>query len=543
MELSTHTKEVAKGSVWGLLGNLTVKFSSFLYTILIARVASQNDVGLFYLCLSVLTIVTIFTDLGLCSSITRYLPFFEGKGQRAKIKWLIDIGFKTIFIIGSLASVFIFLAADFIGAFYNNSSLPEALRLFSSFLLIHNIFRFYYSLLSGKADVKNTQLLSNIQNFGKFAFTLFLFYIFGASAYTLIAGYILSHAAAVLFLFPRIKKLIAEFFETGGSISSNEFLTDILPLGITMTAIGSLTLILSSSDRLIMGILMDSVQVTELIAVYSLSTSLAVSLGIFYGSVTAIFMPVISRLIGKGDFNEVNSVMQTAQRWSLFITLPVAIIFVAFSSDMLKVFYGASYQSGWLVLSIFSVGVVLSTIPAVISSALIANRRADIELIITAVVAVVNIILCFILIPIFGIAGAALATLVGMGTGAILTLYYGKKIFNFNSPVEVYKLLFSGFLVLIIAIVLNPIVANLVGGMSISFPEGILSQYGNKILYLGYLGILSAIAGTIFVFLSLLLKCFHHEDISLMKSAMRRVKLPQQLIDFSAKIASYGVKI
>lgn len=542
MEISTHAKEVAKGSVWGLLGNLTVKFSSFLYTILIARAASQNDVGIFYLCLSIITIITIFSDLGLSGSITRYLPFFEGKGQKAKIKWLIDLGFKIIFIVGFLASVFVFLAADLIGDFYHNPSLPEGLRIFSSFLLVHNIFRLYMSLLVGKADMKNSQLLSNIQNFGKFVITLFLFYIFGSSPLTLIAGYTLSHAVAVLFLFPKIRTLTAEFFETGGNISTTEFTTDILPLGIMITAIGSFTLILSSADRLIMGILMDPIQINELIAVYSLSTSLAVSLGIFYGSVTGIFMPVISRLIGKGDFKEVNSVMQTAQRWSLFITIPVAIIFVAFSSDMLRIFYGASYQSGWLVLSIFSVGMLVSTIPAVISSALVANRRADIELIITAFVAIVNVILCFAFIPLLGIAGAALATLVGIGVGAILTIHFGKKIFNYTSPMEIYKLLFAGFLVLVIAIILNPIVANVVASLAIPFPEGILSQYGNKILYLGYLGILSALAGVLFVSFSLLLKCFHQEDISLMKSAMRRVKLPQQLIDFSTKIASYGVR-
>lgn len=542
MELSTHAKEVAKGSVWALLGGLTVKFSSFLYTILIARVASQNDVGLFYLSLSLLTVISIFSDLGLTGSIVRYLPFFEGKNQKSKIKGLIDLSFKIIFVVGFLLSILVFLSADLIGAAYNSPSLPEALRMFSSFILIHNIFRLYNSLLVGKADMKNNQLLSNLQNFGKFVLTIFLFYVFGASTLTLIAGYILSHAIAIFCMFSRIRILMSEFFEIGGNLSTSEFISDILPLGMMITVLGSFNLLLSSADRLIIGILMDPIQVNELIAVYSLSTSLAMSLGIFYGSVAGIFMPVISRLIGKGDLNEVNSVMQTAQRWSLFVTIPFAIIFIAFSSDMLRIFYGTSYQSGWLVLSIFSIGVLISSMAAVVSAAMIANRRVDLELIITVVVAVLNILLCFILIPFFGIVGAALATMVGMCASSILTLHYGKKIFNFTSPVEIYKLLFAGFLVLIIAIVLNPIVANLVGGLSIPFPEGILSQYGNKILYLGYLGILSAIAGIIFVFLSLLFKCFHHEDISLMKSAMHKVKFPQQLIDFSAKIASYGVK-
>ncbi|MFH1520725.1 MAG: flippase [Candidatus Micrarchaeota archaeon] len=543
MEISTHAKEVAKGSVWGLIGNLTVKFSSFLYTILIARAASQGDVGIYYLCLSIITIVTIFSDLGICGSITRYLPFFEGKGQKAKIKWLIDLGFKVIFVMGFLVSVFIFLTADLIGDFYKNPTLPEALRIFSSFFIIHNVFRFYLSLLVGKADMKNSQVLSNVQNFGKFIFTLLLFYMFGASPLTLIAAYILSHAAAVLFLFPRITKLVNEFSGASGGVSTTEFVNDVLPLGIMITALGSLVLILSSSDRLIMGILMDPTKVNELIAIYSLAASLAVSLGIFYGSVTGIFMPVISRLMGKGDFKEVNSVMQTAQRWSLFITIPFAIIFIAFSSDMLRIFYGASYQSGWLVLAIFSVGVLISAIPAVISSALIANRRVDIELLIAAFVAVVNIVLSFALIPSLGIAGAALATMIGMSIGAILQLYYGKKIFNFTSPIEIYKLLLAGFFVLLMAIIVNPIIANFVADLTISFPEGILSQYGNKVVYLGYLGILSALAGILFVAFSLLLKCFHAEDISLMKSAMRRIKVPQSFIDFSTKIASYGVKM
>ena len=536
--VSSYSREVAKGSVWGLIGSLLVKLSSFFYTILIARVVSQGDVGLFYLTLSFISLITIFSDLGLSGAITRYLPFFEGKGQRSKIKSLLNYGYGITLILGIVFSIALFLSADIIGQFFGGPGLSEALHFFAFFVLLLNIFRTDLAFLQGKADIRSVQLVSNLQNFFKLIITVLLLVVYGSSPLVLIAAYMLSYAGATLFLFPKVKKLLSEFPNSGEPLSQHEFLTDVLPLGIMVTTLASLGVIITSGDRMIMGLLMDPTIVRNMIAIYSIATALAVSLNILPGSITGIFLPVMSRVIGKGDHHEGLSIMQTAQRWTVFITVPAAVVTIIFSEDIMRIFYGVAYQRGWLVLSVFTTGVLLSTLALVVSTALVAKRMVNIELRVTLISAIINLILCFLLIPSFGIEGAALAYLVAIALSTILTLYYGKTIFGFVSPPEIYRILLAGIVTGILILLIKPLFT----GFTIPSMGGEFNQYFYKVCYLSYIAILMFFSGIVFLVLSLALKCFHHEDVSLMKSALRKAFVPPALIEFAAKIATKGVK-
>ncbi|VVC04513.1 Polysaccharide biosynthesis protein [Candidatus Bilamarchaeum dharawalense] len=542
MEISQHSKEVAKGSFWGLLGNLIFKLSSFFYTVLIARVASQNDVGLFYLGLSIISLFAVFSDLGLSGSVLRYLPFFEGRNQKSKIKDLIRSSYKIVLVLGLLLSSIIFLSADWIGQVYHNQNLPDTLRIFSAFILIQNIFRLDLSFLQSKGDIKFNQFASNIQNVSKLIFTSVLFYLYGPSVATLILAFILSHVLAILIMFLRIKDLLSQLPKDGAGISKEEFVNEIIPLGILIGIVGAFSLLLASVDRIVMGLIMDPTTVETSLAIYSIATALAISINIFPGAVQGIFFPVVSRIFGKGANNEAISLMQSSQRWSMFITIPIAVVMIIFSSDMLRIFYGVNYQPGWLVLSLFTLGSLFTNLLSVIGFALVANRLVKIELQMSVAATILNILLCVLLVPLFGINGAALAWFISMGAITMMLQYYGKKIFNFTTPSEIYKLLFAGLVAFILALLVKPLIVDLISFIPTLSETGPTQYIISKLIYLAYLGILSLFTGVLFILLSLFLKCFHSEDISLMNSVLRRAFVPQPIVDFAVKVASYGVK-
>src|SRR5208283_2517962 len=143
-DLSEHSKTVAKGSFWSLFGSVLIKLSSFIYVIFLARFASQNDVGTFYLALSVISIITIFSDLGVSGAFLRYVPFFEGKGHRGKIRDLIGMSYKYLTLFSIIMMLIVISQADAIGAIYHNASLPYAIMVLSVYVLVGNIFRINY---------------------------------------------------------------------------------------------------------------------------------------------------------------------------------------------------------------------------------------------------------------------------------------------------------------------------------------------------------------------------------------------------------------
>ena len=133
-DISQYSKEVAKGSIWSLAGNVSFYLISFFYVILIARSVSQDDLGLFFLAMSVVSLGAMLDNMGLGGALTRYDPFYEGKNEKSKIKSLLKMSYIVVTITALILLAIIWVSADFIGDIYQNERLPEVIRLLSVYL-------------------------------------------------------------------------------------------------------------------------------------------------------------------------------------------------------------------------------------------------------------------------------------------------------------------------------------------------------------------------------------------------------------------------
>ncbi|MFH0737917.1 MAG: flippase [Candidatus Micrarchaeota archaeon] len=555
-EVSQNSKEVAKGSFWSLAGSLAFKLSSFVYSILLARAASQDDIGMFQLILAIMTVISFFSDMGISSALVRYVPFFQGRKEPGKIKALINISHVALCVSSAAIMAVLWLGADMIGQFYQNPQLPEALRVMSAYVLLFNIFRMHYLFLQGMADIKSYQSVTNLQNLLKLALTAAAFYLFGASIFTISVAFLLSHLLAIGVSSAKIISLVRSLGPSR-DVRAWDLLREIAPFGMMMAAVQYISILLSSTDRIMLGYLLEPAKALSAVAIYSYATTLAGVLMLFPYSVGGIFLPVISRLAGKGESEaaipkaadgkravlpaEMTSAIETAQRWCLFLTLPIAVVMIAFSGEMLGAIFGAEYAPGAVAMAIFTFGIILNSIYYIISLALAAMRFVRIELNIALLSGALNILLNLLLIPAYGIEGAAIASVASFALALILSAYYGRSLFGFSFPPDMYKLLAAAVIALAVMLLIKPILLPYSSVFSLSL-GGELQGYASKIAYLAYLSLLITISIALFLLLAMLLKCISREDIGLMKKAMARAMVPPSLISLAEKAALYGVK-
>jgi O-antigen/teichoic acid export membrane protein len=538
-ELHPHSREVAKGSFWGLAGNILIKLISFVYMILIARAASQSDVGLFYLALSIVTIISVFSDIGISSALQRYIPYFEARNEHGKANGLLNWSYAILTVSGIVLTLVLWWEADFIGSIYHSAALPDAIRLISTYLLLNNLFKLHYTYLQAKADIRASQSVQNLQNFLKLVLTALLFVLYGASVTTMTVAFVLSYLLSLIPSSLIVHKTLGTS-RVPAALSHRELLSEVAPIGLLLAVMQSFSIIFASSDQLLLGYLAAPSKAIVMVAIYSLATSLASVLLIFPSSVGNIFLPVVSGLAGKNDMDRMRAVLETAQRWSLFITLPFAITLMSFSADILRVFYGSAYTSGATTMVIYSFGLVLFAVSYMTLLALAALRLVRVEFGVTMAIGVVNILLNILLIPPFGIEGAAVASTAGFAVGLLLLQYYGEKLLGFRFPAEIWRLLAAAVLVFLVLLAADPLVSSL----SVLLPasgSGTTQVYLLKSLYLLCLAVLVLLSMLLFMGCALLFKCFRREDVSLMKSVMRRALLPPPLISLAEKMASYGV--
>ncbi|MBI5046113.1 polysaccharide biosynthesis C-terminal domain-containing protein, partial [Candidatus Micrarchaeota archaeon] len=328
---------------------------------------------------------------------------------------------------------------------------------------------------------------------------------------------------------------------TKEKISIKEVLTELAPFGLLLAAIQSFSVIVSSLDRLILGYLSNPAEAAKLVATYSIATNLATVLMLFGIAIGNIFVPMISRLAGENKLPEMRAVMETAQRWTLFLTLPAAAVMITFSQEILTIFYTSTYRSGALTMGIFTLGMVVLSIGYVTSLAIIAVRKIRIELYITVASAVINFILNLLLIPYFGMEGAALAGLIGFVITTMMLNEYGMRLFTFKLPKETYKLLAAFIIVTGILIMAKPLFIGVSSFIPTVGQETWMGPYLTKIFYLTYLGIVMVLTMTAFFLGALWMKCFKGEDSALTKKILRRIRMPEWAIVLASRIMDMGI--
>ncbi len=491
--------------------------------------ASESEVGLFYLALAIMQGIGVVAHLGIPSSLQRFVPYFEARGEFGKIRHILKLCYSVIIVSAIIFFIAIFLGADIIASLYESPPLAEALKYFSIYVLLYGISVLQLTYLQGRADMRSMQFTSNLQNFLKLILTLAFFFVLGPNAISMVLGLLgalLFSSAAAAFL---VWRRMADLPQSNDTLSRNEVLNDIIPLGMTISIVSSISILLSSSDKILLGYLIpDSL---DIVGIYSVATTFALMLIIFPMSIGQIFMPIISRLAGKNDLEQIRKTTSTSLRWSLIVTLPVASVLVVFSSQILSVVYGAVYGAGGAAMAIFVIGIAIRSLTYIVTFVIAAMRKIKAELIMAVSTALMNIVLTALFIPIAGMEGAAFASLLSFVFQFILLRHYAWKIFSFRFPGHGYLLLFAGAFSFIMMALLSILLSG------IQFPDSL----GGQAMFLAFLGAMTVISGTFFLAFSILLKCFRPEDRSLMQSIFRKFRIPEPIPSIGTRLISYGI--
>jgi O-antigen/teichoic acid export membrane protein len=216
----------------------------------------------------------------------------------------------------------------------------------------------------------------------------------------LVAGFIAGMIIATVINF--------KFIQLSLSRCSRSHFSGLLSFSIwTFLSSGGL-LIFTYADTILIGIFMTETDVGIYRAAFQL-TSVASFVVIAFHTV---LFPRISRWHAEKQFDRIEYSLKKAFTYSLFLATPVCAGGMLLSGKLLYFLYGAAFQPGASVLIILLFVQVANIFMYLQTMCLNAMDKPKISFYITAGSAVLNIILNILLIPLFGISGAAIASLI-----------------------------------------------------------------------------------------------------------------------------------
>src|SRR3989344_4690308 len=100
-DVNKGLKIIAKSSIIIFVGVFFSKIITYFYRIIIARYFGPEVYGLFSLAIMISGWFIIFSSLGFAEGLLRYLPWYRGKKEYNKIKYLIRFS-TTLTLITSI---------------------------------------------------------------------------------------------------------------------------------------------------------------------------------------------------------------------------------------------------------------------------------------------------------------------------------------------------------------------------------------------------------------------------------------------------------
>jgi O-antigen/teichoic acid export membrane protein len=188
---------------------------------------------------------------------------------------------------------------------------------------------------------------------------------------------------------------------------------------IFLTASGSL--VFCYADTILIGFFMSNADVGIYRTAFQLTSVATFATLAFH----TVLYPKISNWGVKGQISEIENSLARAYTYSLFLAIPACIGGWILGDKLLYYLYGASFVEGTSALYFLLLVQVVNVFTFLGTMSLTALNRQKDAFWITAIAAIVNILLDLTLIPFIGITGAAMATLIAMtinAVGAIILL-------------------------------------------------------------------------------------------------------------------------
>ncbi|TGC09817.1 oligosaccharide flippase family protein [Methanolobus halotolerans] len=387
------------GTISGLLLNIFIKG-------VLTRNLSQTDFGTYSLALTVISLTGAIATLGLHEGVPRYIAYFRGRREDHKIQEIVVSGLLMGLLAG-LAGMFISPIAFqhfAAGMFDTHENILSVIRIMIFAIPLTIFMNIAVAIYRGFDRTNVNMYFYDVIRPVSLWICVSLAVFTGVSLHT----FVLADLLSMIFTFglmvvyfikhpPFKPELKIRFSEPTRQLFKYSF-----PLLISATLLNLMTW----TDTIMLGYFKSS----EVVGVYSAVYPLVSFLTIIITSMGFVYIPVASRLWGEGCKDILESLYQIVTKWCFVLSFPIFVLMFVYPEAILTRLYGAEYAMGATVLRILSLGFITNAYFGFNYHTIMAVGDSGFLMKCSTASAVINVVFNFLLIPDYGMLGAAAAS-------------------------------------------------------------------------------------------------------------------------------------
>lgn len=406
---------VAKGGGIVFVGKLFTFACRFVITFLLARLLGAEQYGMYNLALSALTVAAVLSGFGLDTALVRYVAIFARRRDESGLWGALQIGLGGTIILSVLIGIGLYaLAHPIAEQLFHEPKLAPLLQLAS---LIVPFFGLNFVIAGATQGFKKMQYATIARDISQPMIRLILIVglaIVGLNAARALASFGVAVAITSIWLLYFLNKLFSlrrplrtARYDTG------EILRFSLPVFLS-------DLMIFFRDN-IQTLLLGALNTVASVGIYAVANQLNMIGSMFQNAIATASRPIVSELYDRGEWEQMGSIYQTTTKWTFILNLPLFLIMLLFPAQLLSIF-GKSFAAGSTALILLACGLMVNVSTGMCGLILDMTGHTTLKLINSSIQLVLSIGLSFLLIPRWGVVGAAAAALIGISTINLLRL-------------------------------------------------------------------------------------------------------------------------
>ena len=417
---------LAKTSIIVLIGLFLSKAFTYLYRIIVARYFGPEVYGLFSLAIMVSGFFILVASLGFIDGLLRYIPIYRGKNQTNKISYVLRYSYIILFCSGLIFGAILFFSSEFISnTIFHNSDLTIYLKVFSFIVPISIFSSVFLAVIRTYEKINWYSFIQNIlQNFIKILLLSILIFL-GFKSNAIIISYFIGILSMLIVSYLYCKYKLPEIFIKPKLTkrSKDQVKRELFLYSWPIIFLSFVSTFMYWIDSFLIGFFKSVTDVGFYNAAIPIAGLFSIASEIFQ----QLFFPLITKEFSKKNLQLIKEISKQVGKWIFIINLPLFLLVFIFPELIIKILFGNDYLVAANALRFLSFGALFTSVSVLSINLLSMIGKSKLILINSVIFSIINLILNILLIPKYGIAGSAFATMLSTVSLGAIFMYQSKK--------------------------------------------------------------------------------------------------------------------
>lgn len=420
------TNELKAGAILSYVNLAISCIIPFLYTPIMLKILGQEEYGVYALSNSVISYLALLT-FGMGSAVVRYVSKQRAEGQIEDVRktfGLFIVIYSVLAIFVCIGGAVLFCSAN---SLFGKGLTGEELQKFRALLIIMTAsmaLSFPLGTFSSIVIVYERYIFSKLVGIAETIlgpiFSLMLLYVGAGSLGLASLGILFQVLSGVIMGWYCAKKL--DIFP----VFSNMPFGILKELGVFCAFIflsGIVDMLYWATDKVLIGAMIGS----SAVAVYNIGGTFTSMLQNMAHAISSVFSPRVNILVATNESPQVISeLLIRIGRLQYLVVSLILSGYIVFGQKFILLWAGSEYSDAYYVALLTMVPLAVPLIQNIAFTTIVAQNKHSFRSIIYAIIAVANVVSTYLVLPHYGIIGAAVCTAVAfvLGQGIVMNVYY-----------------------------------------------------------------------------------------------------------------------